>query len=115
MSWEYLRDAISTNFRTFQAILWMFERYVGVGSNSTNHKKLSTASNISKVQGYFRDSGILCKSGQCDQGNPVVDLRGLGGDKMVEGSNVRIFRLAPDEESVDVEESAALEYVVDYV
>ncbi|KAI8597881.1 hypothetical protein EDD21DRAFT_310195 [Dissophora ornata] len=50
MTWEYLRDAISTNIRTFQSISRMFEREVGVGSNSTKHKKSSTASDISKIQ-----------------------------------------------------------------
>ncbi|KAG0352647.1 hypothetical protein BGZ54_002649 [Gamsiella multidivaricata] len=113
MTWEYLRDAISTNIRTFQAISWMFEREVGVGSNSTKHKKPSTASEISKIQRYFRHSGILCKSGQCNQGNPVVDLQGLGGDKMVGGSIVRFLDRHQMENAVDVEETEALEHMID--
>ncbi|KAF9084600.1 hypothetical protein BGX27_003757, partial [Mortierella sp. AM989] len=67
------------------AISWMFEREVEVGSNSIKHKKPSTALDITRVQGYLRDNGILWKSGQHDQETPVVDLQYLGGDKMIQG------------------------------
>ena len=113
MTWEYLRDAISTNIRTFQAISWMFEREVGVGSNSTKHKKPSTAPDVSKIRGYLRDSGILCRPGQCDQRMPVVDLQGLGGDKMAMGSIDRFLDRHQVENAVDAEEIEALEYVID--
>ncbi|KAF9128790.1 hypothetical protein BG015_004287, partial [Linnemannia schmuckeri] len=67
MTWEHFRDSISTNIKTFQAISRMFEREVGVGSNSTKHQAPPTAKEISKVHGYLRDNGILCepKSGKC--------------------------------------------------
>ncbi|KAF9374918.1 hypothetical protein BGX21_003995, partial [Mortierella sp. AD011] len=113
MTWEYLRDAISTNIRTFQAISWMFEREVGVGSNSTKHKKPSTAADISDIQGYFRDTGILQKSSQCDRGIPVTDLLCLGGDKMVGGSIARFLDRHQLENAVDIEETEALEFVTD--
>ncbi|KAK3820637.1 MAG: hypothetical protein J3R72DRAFT_33082 [Linnemannia gamsii] len=113
MTWEYLRDAIFTNIRTFQAISWMFEQEVGVGSSSTKHKKPSTASDISKVQRYLRDNGILCKSGQCDQGSPVVDLQGLGEHKMIGGSVLRFLDKHPMGDAVDVEETETLEYMLD--
>lgn len=113
MTWEYLRDSISTNIRTFQAISWMFEREVGVGSNSTKHKNPSPASDISKLQGYFRRNGILCKSGQCDQGNLVIDLQGVGGEKMIGGSIVRFLDRQQMENAVDVEETEAFEHVID--
>jgi len=113
MTWEYLRDAISTNIRTFQAISWMFEREVGVGSNSAKHKKPSTAPDISRVQGYLRDSNILCRSGQSDQGILVVDLQLLGGEKMVGGSIARFLDRHRVDNAVDLEEIEALENIVD--
>jgi hypothetical protein len=91
MTWEYLKDAISTNIRTFQAISRMFEREVGVGSNSAKHKKPSTALDISRVQEYLQDRGVLWGSGPCDQRTPVVDLQHLGGEKMVGGSIARFL------------------------
>ncbi|KAF9122644.1 hypothetical protein BG015_005493, partial [Linnemannia schmuckeri] len=116
MTWEYLRDSISTNIRTFQAISRMFEREVGVGSSSTKHKKPSTASEISKIQGYLRGCGILCKSksGQYNQGIPVpvVDLQYLGGEKMIGGSFARFMDRHRMEDAVDLEETEALENVI---
>ncbi|KAG0290966.1 hypothetical protein BGZ98_003215 [Dissophora globulifera] len=112
MTWEYLRDAISTNIRTFQAISWMFEREVGVGSNSTTHKKVSAVSDISRVQKYLRDNGILRKSGQCDQRIPVVDLQYLDGEKMIGGSIARFFDRHQLENAVDLEETEDFEHVV---
>jgi len=88
MTWEYLRDSISTNIRTFQAISRMFEREVGVRSNSTKHKKSSTAKERSTMEQYLQKNGILCEpeSSKCKQVVAVVDLQRLGGDKMVGGS-----------------------------
>ncbi|KAG0013267.1 hypothetical protein BGZ82_002236, partial [Podila clonocystis] len=112
MTWEYLRDSISTNIRTFQGISRMFEREVGVGSNSTKHKKPSTAKDVSKVQGYLRGR-ILCTSCQCDQRIPVVDLQRLGGRKMITGAVGRFLDRQQLENAVDLEEIEALENVVD--
>ena len=114
MSWEYLRDAISTNIRTFQAISWMFEREVGVGSNSTKYQKPSTTIDIDKIQGHLRGSGILWKpkSDHCDQGIPVVDLQCLGGGKMIGGSIARFLDRHRLEDAVDLEETEALENVI---
>ncbi|KAF9369712.1 hypothetical protein CPB97_003364 [Podila verticillata] len=114
MTWEYLRDAISTNIRTFQAISRMFEREVGVGSSSTKHQKPSTASDISKIHGYLQSSGILWKenTSNCDQGIPVVDLQCLGGGKMVGGSIARFLDRHRLEDAVDLEETEALENVI---
>lgn len=112
MSWEYLRDAISTNIRTFQAISRMFEREIGVGSNSAKHKKPSTASDISKVRNHLQKSGILCKSGQCDHGDPVDDLQRIGGNKIVEKSIARFFDRTQLENAVDLEDTEDLESFV---
>ncbi|KAG0319471.1 hypothetical protein BG000_003864, partial [Podila horticola] len=113
MTWEYLRDSISTNIRTFQGISQMFEREVGVGSNSTQHKKPSTATDVSKVQGYLRVSDILCKSGKYDQRIPVVDLQRLGGIKMSTVAVTRFLDRQQLENAVDLAEIEALENVVD--
>ena len=114
MTWEYLRDAISTNIKTFQAISRMLEREVGVGSNSTKHQKPPTASEISKMHGYLQNHGILCepKSSKCKQGIAVVDLWRLGGDKMFGGSIVRFLNKYRVENAVDLEETEALENVL---
>ncbi|KAF9117427.1 hypothetical protein BGW39_002190, partial [Mortierella sp. 14UC] len=103
MTWEYLRDSISTNIRTFQGISWMFEREVGVGSNSTKHKKPTTTSEISKIQGHLRDGGILCKSGQFDERIRVADIQHLGGVKMIGGSIGRFLDRHQTEYAVDLE------------
>ncbi|KAF9149515.1 hypothetical protein BG015_008705 [Linnemannia schmuckeri] len=113
MTWEYLRDSISTNIRTFQVISWMFEQEVGVGSNSTKHQKPSPASDIVTIQDYLLAEGILCKSSQCGRGIPVVDLQRLGGDKMIGGSIVRFLDRRQQESAVDLEEIEALENVTD--
>jgi hypothetical protein len=114
MSWEYLRDSISTNIRTFQAISWMFEGEVGVGSNSTKHQTPDTSRDIYKVREHLRGDGILCKpkSDQCDKGIPVVDLQRHGGDKMVGGSVARFLDWHRLEDAVDLEETEALENVI---
>ncbi|KAI1288553.1 hypothetical protein EDD11_009937 [Mortierella claussenii] len=114
MTWEYLKDAISTNIRTFQAISRMFEREVGVGSSSTKHQTPSTASEISKLHGYLQGNGILWKpkSGKCAQGIPEVDLMGFGGDNMVAGSVARFSERHGLGETVDLEETEALENVI---
>ncbi|KAK3817844.1 MAG: hypothetical protein J3R72DRAFT_43438 [Linnemannia gamsii] len=114
MSWEYLRDAISTNIRTFQAISRMFEKEVGVGSCSTKHQKPSTASDICKIKEYFQECGILWKSnsGKHDQGTAVVDLKIIGGLKMAEGSLGRFLSRHGLTDAVDLEETEALENVI---
>jgi hypothetical protein len=111
MSWEYLRDAISTNINSFQVISRMFEREVGVGTNSTKHKKPSTASDVSKVYGYLKRNGVLSKplSGKSTQGTEVVDLQCLGGCKMVGGSIMRFLDRHQLENAVNLEETEALE------
>ncbi|KAG0010922.1 hypothetical protein BGZ81_002488 [Podila clonocystis] len=116
MSWEYLRDSISTNIRTFQNISRMFEREVGIGSNSTQHKKPSTAKDISKVQGYLKGAHVLCnckdiRCGESDQRLSVVDLQRLGGYKMSTGAVTRFLSRQHAENTVDLAEMEGLDNI----
>ena len=115
MSWEYLQDAISANIKTFQVISRMFEREVGIRSNSTRHKKPSTALDISRIQENFQGCGILWTSGECEQGPPVVDLQRVGEEKMVGGAIERFFdnHTSLRGNAVDIEEAEDLENVID--
>jgi hypothetical protein len=115
MSWEYLQDAISANIKTFQSISRMFEREVGVRSNSTRHKKPSTAMDILRIQKNFQGCGILWTSGECEQGSPVVDLQCVGEEKMVGGAIGRFFdnHTTLRGNAVDIEEAEGLENVID--
>ncbi|KAG0251928.1 hypothetical protein BG011_007315 [Mortierella polycephala] len=114
MTWEYLRDAISTKIKTFQTISRMFEWEVGVGSNSTKHQKPSTASEISKIHGHLQEHGILWKpeSGKCAQGIAVVDLQDLGAGKMFGVSIARFLDRHRLEDAVDLAETEALENII---
>jgi hypothetical protein len=67
---------------------------------------------ISRVQEYLQDRGVLWGSGPCDQRTPVVDLQHLGGEKMVGGSIARFLDRYQVENAVDLEETEALEHVV---
>ena len=93
----------------------MFERDVGVRSNSTRHKKPSTALDISRIQKNFKGCGILWISGECKQGPPVIDLQCIGEEKMVGGAIGRFFENHTSlwGNTVDIEKAEGLENIID--
>ena len=113
MSWEYLRDTISTNIKTFQSIARMFEWEVRVGTNSTKHKTSSPKLDINRIKKYLQNSSILWKSGQCAQGPSVVDLQVDGGNKMAGGAIIGLLDRSQLENAVDVEGTKDLDHVFD--
>lgn len=105
MSWEYLRDAISANIRTLQALTNIFMRVVGVHSNSTKHKKASIDADVKKIQEHLQAGNVLWGTvdRQCDQRIQVVDLQRDGGEKMVSGAIGRFLDKYQKDGSVDIE------------
>ncbi|KAF9092964.1 hypothetical protein BGX27_001693, partial [Mortierella sp. AM989] len=79
MSWEYLKDYVSTNIRAFQEIARMFERAVGVKFHNPAHAKKA-----------FQESGILTWEPSDDKRalpDTVDDLQCEGSDKMGSGAH----------------------------
>ncbi|KAG0222002.1 hypothetical protein BGW42_007003 [Actinomortierella wolfii] len=113
MSWEYLRSAISTNVRTFQAIVRMLEHEVGVRSSGTAHKKPSTAKDIAKVKEYLKRSGVLWGSGACKQGFIADDLWTKGEGKMAGGSIALFLSKHQLHKAVDLEDTENYELFIE--
>ncbi|KFH71184.1 hypothetical protein, variant [Podila verticillata NRRL 6337] len=107
MSWEYLRDAISTNIRSFQEIARLFEREVGANYHNPAHKNSSAVLDIAKVKELFQDSGILCRGPSRDK-RPlpglVVDLQHEGGGKMAGGAIDKFLETKDEYDDEELEE-----------
>ncbi|KAG0012791.1 hypothetical protein BGZ82_002424, partial [Podila clonocystis] len=89
MSWEYLRDYVSTNIRAFQEIAQMFERAVGARLHDPAHVRSSSEGDVYKVKNALQESGILTWEPSDDKRalpDLVVDLQCEGGDKMAGGA-----------------------------
>ncbi|KAG0014076.1 hypothetical protein BGZ82_001909, partial [Podila clonocystis] len=114
MSWEYLRDKISPNIRTFQDIARLFERGVDSKYNSTVHKKPSTKEDVDLVKGTLQFCGILWVSKQDNRPPPalVVDLQRVGAEKMTSGAIGRFLKKNERYDAVDMDEVEANEHVV---
>ncbi|KAF9342097.1 hypothetical protein BGX26_008368, partial [Mortierella sp. AD094] len=88
MSWEYLRDYVSTNIRAFQEIARMFERAVGAKFHDPTHVR-SSEHDVYRVKEALQESGILTWGPSDDKRalpDLVVDLQREGGDKMAGGA-----------------------------
>ncbi|KAG0069405.1 hypothetical protein BGZ92_004681 [Podila epicladia] len=94
MSWEYLRDQISPNIRTFQDIARLFERGLNSKYNSTAHKKPSIKEDVDQVKSTLKFCGILWTSKQDNRPPPalVADLQRIGAEKMVNGAIGRFLK-----------------------
>ncbi|KAF9369729.1 hypothetical protein CPB97_003345, partial [Podila verticillata] len=114
MSWEYLRDLISPNIRTFQDIARLFERGVDSKYNSTAHKKPSTKEDVDRVKSTLQFCGILWTSKQDNQPPPalVADLQRLGAERMANGAIGRFLKKNERYNAVDMDEVEANEHVV---
>jgi hypothetical protein len=114
VSWEYLRDQISTNIRTFQHIAGLFEREVDSKYNSTAHKKPSTKADVDRVKDTLQFCGILSASKQDSRPPPplVVDLQSVGAHKMADGAIARFLKRSERYDAVDIDEVEANEHVV---
>jgi hypothetical protein len=114
MSWEYLRDLISPNIRTFQDIARLFERGVDSKYNSTAHKKPSTKEDVDLVKGALHFCGILWASKRDNRPSPalVVDLQRVGAEKMANGAIGRFLKKNERYDAVDMDEVEANEHVV---
>ncbi|KAF8924409.1 hypothetical protein BGZ47_004036, partial [Haplosporangium gracile] len=89
MSWEYLRDYVSTNIRTFQEIARMFERAVGAKFHNPAHVRSNSEREVYIIKEALHESGILTWKPSNDKRalpDPVVDLQREGGDKMAGGA-----------------------------
>ncbi|KAF9899125.1 hypothetical protein EC991_009576 [Linnemannia zychae] len=89
MSWEYLRDYVSTNIRAFQEIARMFERAVGAKFHNPTHVRSTAADDVNKFKKAFEGSGILTWDPSDDKRplpDLVVDLQREGGGKMAGGA-----------------------------
>jgi hypothetical protein len=113
-SWEYLRDLISPNIRTFQEIARLFEREVDSKYNSTAHKKPSTKEDVNLVKSTLQFCGILWTSKQDNRPPPalVVDLQSVGAEKMASGAIARFLKKNERYDAVDMDEVEANEHVV---
>ncbi|KFH63726.1 hypothetical protein MVEG_10419 [Podila verticillata NRRL 6337] len=114
MSWEYLRDLISPNIRTFQDIARLFERGVDSKYNSTVHKKPSTKSDVEMVKESLQYSGILCASNLDNRPPPalVADLLRVGATKMTEGAISRFLQKNRRYDAVDIDEVEDNEHIL---
>jgi len=114
MSWEYLRDQISPNIRTFQDIARLFERGLNSKYNSTTHKKPSTKEDVDQVKSTLKFCGILWTSKQDNRPPPalVVDLQRVGAEKMANGAIGRFLKKNERYNAVDMDEVEANENVV---
>ncbi|KAI9241002.1 MAG: hypothetical protein BYD32DRAFT_105080 [Podila humilis] len=116
LKWDYLRDSVSTNVRTFQTVARMFECQVGVRTNSTKHKKPSALKDIAMIIDSLKNSGILALSVEskeeppvhCTQRPLVNDLSQLGIDAMANGSIKAFLR----NEKMKLEHAMDLENVL---
>ncbi|KAG0010976.1 hypothetical protein BGZ81_002467, partial [Podila clonocystis] len=114
MSWEYLRDLISPNIRTFQDIARLFERGLDSKYNSTAHKKPSTKEDVELVKGTLQFCGILWVSKQDSRPPPAlaIDLQRVGARKMAEGAISRFLKKQERYDAVDMDEVEANEHAV---
>ena len=116
MTWEYIQESISANITTFQSISRMFEREIGVRSNSTAHKTPSTSEDIKLLQTNLQQAGILWTSDkEHPQGPPVVNLQSVGERKMVSVAIRKFFdnHTTMSGNAVDLEEAEGLENIFD--
>ncbi|KAF9322591.1 hypothetical protein BG006_002260, partial [Podila minutissima] len=114
MSWEYLRDQISPNIRTFQDIARLFERGLNSKYNSTAHKKPSTKEDVDQVKSTLKFCGILWTSKRDNRPPPalVADLQRIGAEKMANGAIGRFLKKNECYNAVDMDEVEANENVV---
>lgn len=112
MSWEYLRDYVSTNIRAFQEIMQMFERAVSAKFHNPAHVRSSSEDDVYKVKKAFQGSGILTWEPSDDKRalpDLVVDLQHAGGDKMAGGALDKFLTSKIDHHSaVELEEMEAI-------
>ncbi|KAF9177079.1 hypothetical protein BGZ50_009236, partial [Haplosporangium sp. Z 11] len=119
MSWEYLRDYVSTNIRAFQEIARMFEQAVGAKFHNPAHVRSSFETEVHKVKMAFKDSGILTWELSEDKRafpDPVVDLQREDGAKMMGGALDKFMASKIDHqgaEGLEETETAALSEHVD--
>ncbi|CAO3568652.1 unnamed protein product [Mortierella alpina] len=120
MSWEYLKDHVSTNIRANQEIARMFEQAVDAKFHNPFHVRTSSDEDLKKVKMSFHNSGILTwRSGKDEDKrefpDPVVDLQREGGSKMVGGALDKFLSNGIDHhgaaELEETEASAIIEHV----
>ncbi|KAG0280266.1 hypothetical protein BGZ97_009440, partial [Linnemannia gamsii] len=111
MSWDYLRDFVSTNIRAFQEIARMFERAVGAKFHSPAHVRSSSELDVYKVKRAFQESGILTwepSDDKRDLPDLVVDLVRAGGNKMGGGALAKFLASKIDHHgAAELEETEA--------
>jgi hypothetical protein len=94
LSWQYLRDKISTNIRVFQSIAAKLHEQFNIVRSGTNHTTDPAVADIKKIKDICTRSGIFTDDFEPlkDDIPAVIDLLLAGRKKLTDGNRIVNFK-----------------------